>query len=530
MKTDGAPLVTSPYVAQTPVYPGLETRSFDDVDILDFTAEIDLGWALLTSVTSGLDREARSITGSPPGTLAGLDSFLAFQLNTQITLGNWPPVGPTGSVAYDQNNIVAGGFDHHTITDRFIQEVRLVSPADQRLRWTAGLFYKKSDDQIVLAIPVIANPARSYLQEPFDLIFDSPTNKYRNELKELAAYGEVSYDLTDTVEVTLGARLSSPEQTITPFGGDSVFVDTPTDNLDLGYDETWFAPKLVLAWRPNDGLLTYASYAKGFRPGNANTLFLFSIPNAERARAAALLNNDAATAALADRDLAYYRDNFSYEGDELNSFEAGLKWSSAGRRLQVTAAAYRMEWEDMIMPAETPFVPVTSTTGNPSVFHANVGKAESQGIEFELTALATDRLMLRLAGDLLDTEFKHAPVAGESFAFAPEYSLSVMADYNLPLTTNWSANLHINGSWIDEQKWSNSYGTSLNVSGSMLPSRHTVNARVTLRDTAEHWRIVLFARNLTNEQDLVARVQNGGGDPLVFTLPRSIGVEIGWRL
>ncbi len=192
-ESEGLPLVFEPYRARTPIYEGLETRSNDRVKIIDLTAEIDLGWANLTSSTSILDREAGSTTGSPAATLGFLDSFLVFSLNGQITLGNWPALPtPTGSASYDGMNIIAGGFKLETWTERVVQEFRLVSPTDQRLRWTAGLFYKSSEDRINLAIPVVANPGRPYLQEPFDLIFDSPTNKYSNELSEIAV---VTYQL-----------------------------------------------------------------------------------------------------------------------------------------------------------------------------------------------------------------------------------------------------------------------------------------------------------------------------------------------
>ena len=233
-KSEGLPLVFRPYEAQTPVYPGLETRSRDEVDIYDLTVNVDLGWATLTSITSQFDREAQSVTGLPSFLLSILDRFLlAPQLTTQITLGNWPAVGPTGFPPSDGMNIVGGGFNHLTQTDRFIQEFRLVSPSDQPLRWTAGIFYKSSKDSINVGIPVIVHPDRPYLQEPFDLIFDTPVNKYANELKELAVYGEVNYDMSETVEITLGARISKPEQKIIPAGGTSVFTETPLGDLDL---------------------------------------------------------------------------------------------------------------------------------------------------------------------------------------------------------------------------------------------------------------------------------------------------------
>ena len=148
------------------------------------------------------------------------------------------------------------GFDGFTdtYTKRMVQEFRLVSPGDKRLRWTAGLFWKDSEDKSGNTQVAVYFPGREGFGRFFGPLLMVPANTHIDELEEYAIFGEVSYDITDQWEATVGLRYSDLEQ---------FFRNTQSNTSDNPV-----APKFVLSWRPNDNLLAYVNYAIGFRPGN----------------------------------------------------------------------------------------------------------------------------------------------------------------------------------------------------------------------------------------------------------------------
>ena len=83
----------------------------------------------------------------------------------------------------------------------------------------------------------------------------------------------------------------------------------------------------------------------------------------------------------------------------MSNFEFGGKITLADGRVQLVAALYRMEWDDMIQLTFDPLIP-----GVIQDFNDNVGEAHSQGLEYEITWMPRDRLTLRLAGDFNEAE------------------------------------------------------------------------------------------------------------------------------
>ena len=66
-------------------------------------------------------------------------------------------------------------------------------------------------------------------------------------------FTQINYDITDDLELTVGARWDSDER----------------DNVLSGQNETYekFQPKVSLSYDVNNSLMVYGTYAVGFRPG-----------------------------------------------------------------------------------------------------------------------------------------------------------------------------------------------------------------------------------------------------------------------
>ncbi len=525
-ETAGSVQTRRAFETSAPSIPGHPPESADEIDIYSLVVEVDLSWANFESMTSFTER---SITSTSLGGYQGLwlldfvygGSTLAADhpgCTPEISLGFCPGFPGFFNLALpvvtpDGMNLqaIAGFIDSYS--ERWVQEFRLVSPGDRRLRWTAGAFWKDSEDHSQ------NNQVASYFpgREIFGVFLDPlltglAANVHTDLLEEYAVFGEVSYDLTDRLEVTVGLRYSDMEQYFS--------------NTDSGTDDSPVSPKFVLSWRPTDDLLLYFNYATGFRPGNVNNHMSFNHRQLEiQIQAAEAAGGSPFIPILRQAQQVSLSHRF-FGGDDVESYELGLKTTLWDGRVRILASAYRIDWNDMIVIEAEPFL--AALTPGTETYNTNSGGAEVQGFELEVGALVTERLYVRFAADAKNTEVVRAPEfstysgEGNEMMFAPNQTASLAVDYTLPLARGWTAVLHADRAWVDEQ-----FADSPNLR--VLPSYRKTNARVTLRSGDDKWRIAGFVTNVDNYQILRGR-STYLDTPLFWFPPRQIGIEVGYSM
>ena len=501
-ETEGGSAVRRPYESDY-VRTSVEPRAFDDLKVYSLTADIDFSFATLTSITSYTDRDTDRLIEQTRENTDLIDFFGAFVGN----LLGFPALFGIPEVPLDTANLVGLIFNNVTTTERFAQEFRLVSPGDRRFRWTAGVYYKDTTDRMQGLAPFEMQPGREIFQIVYDTLVFTPANDHEDELTERAVFGEFSYDITDTLEITAGARYAELEQT---FG--------PKELLVRDQDDEVVSPKVIVSWRPADNWLVYASYTSGFRPGNANREAsidaLRFLEAADRADAA----GDPAQAALLRIDAAALGSVGVFKGDELISYELGVKATLWNGRVQAAAAIYDMDWDDVIQGEER------LLGSRLTRININAGSASSRGIELEFTGQLTDALQLRVAGDLNSTKLEQGPNEGNDLVYAPDYSASIALSYDTPITDTLALAVMIDQAWVGEQF------TLANKNRLVIPSYNISNLRVTLRDgVADKWRATLFVRNLTDEE-ILRDISAETADANYYNTPRQIGLELGWKL
>ena len=314
-----------------------------------------------------------------------------------------------------------------------------------------------------------------------------PANVHTDFVEEVAIFGEISYDILDSLEVTVGARVSDLKQT---------FTNTPQ-----GTDDTPVSPKLVLSWRPSDETMVYASYTTGFRPGNVNNNMEFYALQYE---------------SLGLEDPGFRNDLF-FDGDQVNSYELGMKSSFLDDRISLSYAGYFIDWDDMLVYEIHPI--------SPDSYNNNSGGAEIQGVELELSAFVTENFVIRVAGDLTSSEVTSATdisasAVGKELRFAPENSVSLSLDYSMPMDNGWTMDFHLDNAWVSKQ-----YVDAANTI--TIPSYDKMNGRITMRSDDQTWRVALFATNLNNDQ--IERGRDTIGT-IFWHSPRQVGLEIGYDL
>jgi len=266
---------------------------------------------------------------------------------------------PTGTWANDQRDT------------RWTFEARL-SGSTSRWDWTAGLFWQEADQHWIFGT-AIDDYTRTESWFAYNTIWGplEPSNirwgsQEINTREDLAVFGEATLNLTDRWKLLMGARWYDTEV-------DRAWIlnlpqnAPPVTTTPSGSDDGWL-PKLGFQYFFEEDRMMYALYSEGFRTGGIN-----------RARGNPTLP-------------------LSYESDLLKNWEAGMKTRWAGGRLQLNIIGYHQVWEDMQLELTDP----SFAYGEPfQTVIANVGDAVVDGVDMELTYVATDSLSLGLVATYL---------------------------------------------------------------------------------------------------------------------------------
>lgn len=374
---------------------------------------------------------------------------------------------------------------------QFSQELRLSSDDADRLSWIGGLYY--SEDTIT------GDPSfRSDFTEWFGAVIA--------DFSELATdtwavFGQADFALTDSVRLTAGLRYTSVErdyvysEVFTPTGGPD-FVTSLANDLE---EEEW-SGRLGIDFEPYDDLLLYASVSRGFNAGTFNAFFL-SGPEAIEPT----------------------------EAETVIAYEAGVKASLAGRRLQVNGSVFFYDYDDIQLTA------VENRTGVEAPFLTNAEGATITGGELEVFWRPTDMLDFRLGVGFLDTELDTLRVLdlfgavvdleGGPLANSPELSFNGMGRVFFPVAEGLDFVVQADAKWEDE------IPRDLLLTRALFTESHwLVNGRLSL-ESEEGWDVGLWVQNLTDEEYVTEgfQVVSAGMAGINWSYPRTYGVSFGYR-
>ena len=177
-------------------------------------------------------------------------------------------------------------------------ELRVASPADAPVRFIGGLFAQRQS-HIIDQNYIIDNIADSITVTGTDSNIWLTMQKRVD--RDYAAFGELTYDLTEKLSLTGGLRYYKFDNSLQGFFGFSsgyssrtgeaaclntdgttrranpsgtsvpILVDgSPCTNVDKSTSDTGFIHKLNATYKVNDDVLLYATWSRGFRPGGIN--------------------------------------------------------------------------------------------------------------------------------------------------------------------------------------------------------------------------------------------------------------------
>jgi iron complex outermembrane receptor protein len=358
------------------------------------------------------------------------------------------------------------------VKDRqYSEEIHFASPTGRRLSWLGGLFFlhvNRLDDDLYTVFPT-PGTVISFLYPP------GAQSAHNQEVltTSRAVFGEATYALRDTLDLTVGGRYSSERRS----GHSEV---TPTE-ASGPYAHSWsaFTPKATLAFKPAAQLLAYATVAKGFTSGGFD--------------ASASTNAGLRT---------------PFNPETVLDYELGTKITARDRTLNIDAAVFLADYKNLQRTAfdSDPSVNAYRTT--------NAAKARVKGIEAQFTWLPAKWLTVGADYAYTDAKYREYNVlqndgsiisySGNTLPQTPKQQVHLAGE----VTTPWSTAGGVVVAGADYTYRSEIQFVDANDTPQAILNETRFNGIVNLhlgwRSANEKFVFNLFAKNVSDKRALIS--------------------------
>jgi len=435
------------------------------------------------------------ITDGYANTPGGLERDQVFSsLNINWELGNMIFTSITGYNDFDHTRAIDDDYearDIHFVTTtssvtELSQEFRLTSDSDGPFTWMAGIYGYSREETIV---------GDSRYQGFLFGIFGGGLNNNQLDTDNIAAFGSFGWDITDALTITLSGRYGQEDKSVDVT--DTPLVPPGSAGVNYKDNDSWtaFLPRLDVAWRLNDDHMAYFSYAQSAKSGGFNTVTVGG---------------------------AIAPDERTYEPENSDNYEIGLKSTFSDGRLATNIAAYYVNWTDQIVRA-------LGATG--VVLNENAGETTSKGIEAELLGQLTDKLNVRLGVAYNDIKYDEyifgalaglgidPDLAGKTLQYSPEWTANISVGYVQPVGAEWEWFTRLDYDYQDEM-------TAVQTADAFTGSSDRLNINTGFGN--DNWRITLWAYNLLENETATSGVYlpNPSMAPDVFVFGSRPGFQV----
>jgi iron complex outermembrane receptor protein len=459
----------------------LQMRSEEEAFGASVQADVDLGNLTLTSITAYRTWDA-----------------------TEVREGDWfdRPAAYVGNAFAQLHD-----FGPQT-TDTISQELRIASAGGQTLDYVAGLFFSKTDaerffrrDTIVCSgttSPVDATGLAPCLPGTSTIVQPSANALFGADFKNLAAFADGTWNISESFRMIGGLRWTQDDLSyqhtynFSPIAGPGIrpvpvpFV--PTERRSGSNKSDNLSGRFGVQWDATDDLMTYLTYARGYKGPAYNVFFNMSANNEQ----------------VIDAETA-------------DSFEIGAKSTLFDGRMILNAAAFWAAYDDFQANNFLTLNNVVITT------LTNAGKVTSGGVELEFQAQPTDNFSLSGGVAYTDAridEFFTPPGRppnvrnGTALPLAPLWKASLVGEWRIPVGS-FELVPNIVVAYQDEQF------SDLNEPAALrIPAYTTVDLSVALTDENDRFRVALIGRNITDENFVALKTAGGPGGAPRLQIPR----------
>lgn len=388
---------------------------------------------------------------------------------------------------YDSDNDFSpypiGIFQQNADATHLTQELRLID-ADGAFRWTAGVYYLAIDGDYFQGfnLPAFA----SY-----------PRASYSVDTRSASAFAQSEYDISDSVRLTTGVRVTRDEKTynyteVCEGALCPLFIQPGTlaanGTTSDKHAETGTSGRVQLDWSATDDLLLYSSVSLGYKAFNYNAGFVGQAP------------------------LSMFR----FKGESLLAYEIGEKFQFMNNRARLNGAVFYYDYDDYQAFDQRGF--------NFTLFNTT---ASMYGADAELSVSAGDGYLFSVGGAYLRTKVDDVPIGNRRVSReapqSPRYTSNLSASKDTHFQFG-GLNVNVTASYGDDF-----YAQLTNAPVTRIPASWLVNARVTLSLMDDRLSVAVFANNLLDEErETFAFDVSGaplGGTYTTYGEPRWYGVQ-----
>lgn len=256
-------------------------------------------------------------------------------------------------------SVESAAFRNQVGVKKTTQEFRLTSQAGGQFEWLLGAFWNReraTNDNVLDSTMAGGEPGPDIL-----------TGKLPSTFREMALYGDITWNPVKQASITAGVRVARNKQRFSEVGSSLLSGDIDTSSTSAETSKTYLLTgKYSLTKTSN----VYARIASGYRPGGPN---LTVQPT----------------------------DSTSFRHDSLWSYELGYKADLLDRTLSIEADAFAIKWSDLQQ----------NFSRNGLNIIVNSGKADIKGAELTVKWQATRDLTLGGNLALIDAKLTE-PAAG----------------------------------------------------------------------------------------------------------------------
>jgi len=326
-------------------------------------------------------------------------------------------------------------------------------------------------------------------------------------------FGEVNVDLSDTMELTVGARWYDIAVDLEGSANSSFYnFNAATESTCCGANlSTQYAPgnpngypdkaetdgvigKATLSWNPSEDVMYYLTWSEGFRPGLLN-------------RPVGASNPDGTYSVKAEVDT-----------DEVTNYEFGWKTVLRDGQLRFNGSAFMVDVSGL-----------QSTVFDPSIvnlfFSDNAADAEISGIEGDFVYY-TNRNGLVVSGAFssLDTEITKSlvptadVVVGADLAFAPGFQANLAVRKEWGMSSGNTGHLQLQAARSEK-----SFSDIMEPNKAVQSSHHFINFRYGMSN--DDWSAELYVDNITDQRAQISNTFVFDRQRISVIKPRTLGLR-----
>ncbi len=309
----------------------------------------------------------------------------------------------------------------------------------------------------------------------------------------LAAYGHLSYKITEQLTINGGMRIDRENRKLT-IG--SEYEKQPNPAFPMMSDTTGktsygaFSPKLGIQYKSTTNQIWYVSFSRGFRSGGLTGI-----------------SSDPSQIPLS-----------AYKPEYSNMFEAGLKGQDKQKLIRYAVAIFYNNVRDI----QTPLLLLPDAV----TIIQNAGKMNTFGFESEIEMLLTKGLSLQYNGGI--THAKYSTLGAVSNGNQVDYSGNKQVF--TPSSTNYLSaqyqKMFGKQAWMIRMEYNHTGSQFFDLANKIQQKGYgLVNFRTGIR--TQQFDISVWGRNLTGKKYINYAYDFGAAH---LGNPRMIGVGLGWRL